>query len=276
MSASAYTNQYSSASKGGLAAPSAYRGVTESGEKARTTPIPRPGLATSAETSTPVPVSVPAPPKEPEPSRISAAEQGTAPVPAAAPVWRIIGEAFHAYVIVECDDKLLLIDKHAAHERVLFEELRARMRERTDATQILMLPMQISLSVEDVGLLEAYRAEVEAIGFAFTAKSHAVSVSEIPEGLEPAAAAELLTSLPVTLAEENGSAALSRDILFEKALYQGACKAAIKAGREYPPEHIEWLCKKLMALPDITVCPHGRPVAMELSHAAIDRQFKRT
>ena len=179
-------------------------------------------------------------------------------------------------MIVECDDKLLLIDKHAAHERVLFENLRARMQERTDATQILMLPMQISLSAEDVGLLEAYRGEVEAIGFAFTAKEHAISVSEIPEGLEPAAAAELISTLPVTLGQENGSAKLTRDILFEKALYQGACKAAIKAGREYPPEHIEWLCKKLMELPDITVCPHGRPVAMELSHAAIDHQFKRT
>jgi len=82
-------------------------------------------------------------------------------------------------------------------------------------------------------------------------------------------------SLPVTLAEGTGDAKLARDILFERALYQGACKAAIKAGRSYPPEYVEELVKKLMALPDITVCPHGRPVAMVLSHAQIDRQFKR-
>ena len=55
-----------------------------------------------------------------------------------------------------------------------------------------------------------------------------------------------------------------------------ACKAAIKGGRDYPPEYNEVLCKKLFSLPDITVCPHGRPVAMTLSHANIDRQFKRT
>ena len=55
----------------------------------------------------------------------------------------------------------------------------------------------------------------------------------------------------------------------------GTC-AAIKGGRDYPPEYNEELCRKLMALPDITVCPHGRPVAMELTHAALDRQFKRT
>lgn len=193
----------------------------------------------------------------------------------AAPVWRIIGEAFSAYVIVECDDKLLLIDKHAAHERVLFEELRARMKERTDTTQILLLPLSLSVSAEDAALFEAYRTEIEAVGFAFTLSSYTVEVSEIPEGLKPAEAGELLLSLPVTLAEGTGDAKLARDILFERALYQGACKAAIKAGRSYPPEYVEELVKKLMALPDITVCPHGRPVAMVLSHAQIDRQFKR-
>ena len=92
----------------------------------------------------------------------------------------------------------------------------------------------------------------------------------------PAAAAELLQTLADQLHEGTGNAALSRDILFEKALYQGACKAAIKAGREYPPEYIEWLCQQLQKLPDITVCPHGRPVAMELKHSYIDRQFKRS
>lgn len=194
---------------------------------------------------------------------------------AAAPVWRIIGEAFSAYVIVECDDKLLLIDKHAAHERVLFEELRARMKERTDATQILLLPLSLSVSPEDAALFEAYRTEIESVGFAFTLSTYTVEVSEIPEGLKPAEAGELLLSLPVTLAEGTGDAKLARDILFERALYQGACKAAIKAGRSYPPEYVEELVKKLIALPDITVCPHGRPVAMVLSHAQIDRQFKR-
>ncbi|MBE6604274.1 MAG: DNA mismatch repair endonuclease MutL [Ruminococcaceae bacterium] len=193
----------------------------------------------------------------------------------AVPVWRIIGEAFHAYVIVECDDKLLLIDKHAAHERVLFEELRAKLQTREDTAQILLLPLTLPLGSEDAALLEAYREEIAAIGFAFSVGEHSVSVHEIPEGLKPAEAGELLLSLPHTLSEGTGNAALSRDILFEKALYQGACKAAIKAGREYPPEYVKWLVERLMALPDITVCPHGRPVAMVLSHANIDRQFKR-
>ena len=194
-----------------------------------------------------------------------------------APAWRLVGEVFHTYLVVERGETLLLIDKHAAHERVLFEELNARRKARgREATQLLLLPIEVPLSGEDRDTLVANRDEVEAVGFAFRLSAHAASVSEIPEGLEPAAAGELLASLAVTLREGTGTAAHADDLHFEKALYQSACKAAIKGGRDYPPEYNEELCKKLMALPDVTVCPHGRPVAMELTHAALDRQFKRT
>lgn len=189
--------------------------------------------------------------------------------------WRIIGEAFLTYVIVERGDELLVIDKHAAHERILFEKLRAAMSTDALGTQMMLVPIKLTLSSEDAARLEAFRTEIESIGFSFTAKAHEVDVFEIPEGLKPAEASELLLSLSTTLAEGTGSAALSRDIIFEKALYQGACKAAIKGGREYPPEYTEHLVGELMALPDITVCPHGRPVAMVLTHANIDSQFKR-
>ena len=73
-----------------------------------------------------------------------------------------------------------------------------------------------------------------------------------------------------------GTVNVTRDIIFEKALYQASCKAAIKAGREYSKENIEALVAELMSLGDITFCPHGRPVAMELSKKNIDRQFART
>lgn len=190
--------------------------------------------------------------------------------------WRIVGEVFRSYIVVECGEKMLLIDKHAAHERVLFEQLRANMKKRREVTQILLIPMTLSLSREDADTLALYKAEVEAVGFAYTAAEQSVAVTEIPEGLSPSAAGELLQTLAEQLSSGTGNAALSREIVFEKALYQGACKAAIKAGRDYPPEYIEWLCEQLQSIPDITVCPHGRPVAMELTHAYIDRQFKRS
>ena len=86
----------------------------------------------------------------------------------------------------------------------------------------------------------------------------------------------MLGTMAGRLIDNTGSVKLTRDIIFEKALYQAACKAAIKGGREYAPEHIEWLVKQLMELPDITFCPHGRPVAMELTRRTLDRQFDRS
>ena len=228
----------------------------------------------------PIPTDADAPPTlshSPAVAEVSApesVEEQPTPVAEVLP-WRIVGEVFHSYIVVECGDKMLLIDKHAAHERVLFERLRANMQNREETSQILLIPLRIALGGEDVQTLSVYREEVEAVGFAYTADAHGIDVSEIPTGLSPAAASELLQVLASALREGTGNAALARDLVFEKALYQSACKAAIKAGREYPPEYTEWLCEQLQKLPDITVCPHGRPVAMELTHAYIDRQFKR-
>ena len=190
--------------------------------------------------------------------------------------WRIIGEAFHCYVIVERGEQLLLIDKHAAHERILFEELKKKLAGCERATQIMMLPIEIDFSSADIATLDLYHTEIEAIGFTYTKSAGKVCVDEIPAELSPAAAEALLMTLAASLNDTTADATIARDLLFEKALYQAACKAAIKGGREYPPEYTRELCAKLFALPDITVCPHGRPVAMTLSHANIDRQFRRS
>ena len=85
----------------------------------------------------------------------------------------------------------------------------------------------------------------------------------------------MITAMADRLTNGTGQADITRNILFEKALYQAACKASIKGGKEYPPEYVAWLIARLMELPDITVCPHGRPVAMVLSKKNIERQFGR-
>lgn len=210
---------------------------------------------------------------EPVPSNAPCEASSEAPRTLA---YRILGEAFHAYVLVEMEEKLLLIDKHAAHERILFEELKAGMRDRNKASQLLMVPIEVMVTSDEIETLVQFREEIEAVGFAFTVGRYAVSVTEMPEGISTDAVADMLTVIAERLKEQTGSARLTRDTVFEKALYQASCKAAIKAGREYSDGHIEWLVAKLMALPDITVCPHGRPVAMELTKKNLDHQFERS
>ncbi|MBQ2308553.1 MAG: hypothetical protein II373_03150, partial [Clostridia bacterium] len=219
------------------------------------------------------------PPKaSPEPApTVAPATREAIPETAAEPLsHRIVGEAFNSYVIVERGDTMLLIDKHAAHERIIFEELKAAMRSASPTSQMLMLPLEIMMTSEEIQTIEQYRKEIEATGFEFSAGRYSVSVSAIPEGIGTDAVSDMLVVIAERLRSGTGTADVTRDIVFEKALYQASCKAAIKAGREYATEHIKWIVDKLMAIPDITVCPHGRPVAMELSKKNLDRQFERT
>lgn len=202
----------------------------------------------------------------------------------AIPTYRIIGEAFHSYVLVEKFDPenpvLLLVDKHAAHERIIFERLKAGMRrglaEGEQVSRLLMLPIAFMLTASEIVAIGQYRTEIEDLGFSFECGNHTVSVSEIPQGIEPNAVEDFFGVIAGRLLDGTGSAALTRDILFEKALYQASCKAAVKAGREYADEHIEYIIDQLMALPDITFCPHGRPVAMEMPKKRIDHRFQRS
>lgn len=192
------------------------------------------------------------------------------------PHYRIVGEAFNSYVIVEVGEKMLIIDKHAAHERIIFEELKANMYSSDVPSQLLMIPVEIMLMSDEVSALEEYRREIEAVGFEFSSQRNSVSIFSLPMGIEPDAVGDMFTVIADRIKNGTGSVDVTRNIVFEKALYQASCKAAIKAGREYPAEHQKWVVDKLMQIPDITFCPHGRPVAMELSKKNIDRQFERT
>ncbi len=189
---------------------------------------------------------------------------------------RVVGELFNCYVVVELEDKFLLVDKHAAHERINFEKLKAGMKKNERPSQLLMIPIDVMLTSEEVHIISEYRAEIESLGFEFSTARNTVSVTAIPGGVEAGNVSDMLATIADRLKNGTGNAGITRDILFEKALYQAACKASIKGGREYPPEYVEWLIAEMMKIPDITVCPHGRPVAMEISRKNLERQFGRT
>lgn len=214
----------------------------------------------------PIPV-----PKNPVPEQKSVAVE--APVK---PEYRIIGEVFNSYIIVQVEEKMLIIDKHAAHERIIFEQLKKNMYSEGVSSQLLMLPIDVMLMTDEVAAIEEYRQEMEAVGFEFTSSRNTVSVTALPVGIEQDAVADMFAVAADRIKNGTGKVELTRNIIFEKALYQASCKAAIKAGREYADGHGKWIVDKLMELPDVTFCPHGRPVAMELSKKNIDRQFERT
>lgn len=191
--------------------------------------------------------------------------------------YRILGEAFNSYVFVETGEKLLVIDKHAAHERVLFEDMKKNIASGISSSQVLMLPLEIRLSHDELDAVLRFDGEIRSTGFDFIADgaSRSVRVVAIPSALSASDAETLFVTIAGQLASGTGNADVARSIFYEQALHQASCKAAIKAGRVYDQGHIEWLCGRVISDPAIRFCPHGRPVAFEISKNDIEHWFKR-
>ncbi|MBQ9415468.1 MAG: DNA mismatch repair endonuclease MutL [Clostridia bacterium] len=229
----------------------------------------------------PMPSVPPEPPVPPVPATPPAPPTGEElPVSGPAPVlpnYRIAGILFKTYILVEKEDgTALLIDQHAAHERLNFERFKAMMEQESPATQMLAVPLEVMLTSEEVGSLELYREELTQLGFSFHSGRNTLYVDGFPQGVDIRDVPGMLQEMAGRIVEGTGTPTLTRDVVFERALYQASCKASIKGGRTYAEEDIACLVEELMRLPDITVCPHGRPVAMVIRKSNLDHQFERT
>lgn len=192
------------------------------------------------------------------------------------PEYKMIGEAFNSYVIVEMGDTLYMIDKHAAHERIIFEDLKQKIKLAEHSSQMLLIPIEVHLATEEKASLCEWGDDIKKTGFGYEVKENGtVSIYEIPAGIEPQAAEDMFVTFASALAFGEGDAKKTRDEFFEKALYQASCKAAIKAGRVYEEEHIKWICDRVLSLDNIKYCPHGRPVAFEITKHFLEKQFER-
>ncbi len=198
------------------------------------------------------------------------------------PEFTIIGEAYNCYVMVQLEDRLLIVDKHAAHERILFDELCRKMRSAERSSQILMYPVRVPVREEEAEALSEYKEQICAMGFAYTydKAAGALIISEVPSELGRDRGADMMSELASVLYDSTGSVDATSTKYFEAKLYQASCKAAVKGGRVYAPEHISWIISRLLQKPDengcvIKTCPHGRPVAFEIKKNSIERQFER-
>ncbi len=192
------------------------------------------------------------------------------------PEYRIVGEAFDCYVMVESEGALLVIDKHAAHERIIFEELKKQcLVGEGVVSQALLLPVIIPLSPTLESAVSDFSEDISAVGFEFALTDGAAEITAIPKDISTFDAEGLFVKMADELSSGRGNPAVTDAIRRERALYQVACKAAIKGGRYYNDEIIKWLVERVLALPDITVCPHGRPIAYKLTKLELDKQFER-
>lgn len=191
-------------------------------------------------------------------------------IPEAEP-YKVIGEAFKTYILVEQGEKLLLIDKHAAHERMLFESFRAS--QNAIETQMLLVPVTVTLSkeeysavLENLDLLSKAGYVVEDFG------SGMVILTECPTAVADSDLAVIVMELAGYLADNR------KELIPEKLdwiYHSTACRAAIKAGDKTSAFELNSFVEKLLNNPDIRYCPHGRPVLIELTKRDIEKNFGR-
>ena len=190
--------------------------------------------------------------------------------------YKLLGEVFDCYIFVEYEGELLVIDKHAAHERVIFEDLkRQNENDGRVASQALLLPIAVSLSAPAAEIAVQEIEVFKAIGFDFDRSGNVINLTAIPACIGSSDAETLFAKMADELFDGKGKPEITEAIRKEKALYQIACKAAIKGGRKYDESVIRWLVNKLLSLPDVIVCPHGRPVAFKLTKNELDKHFSR-
>lgn len=195
-------------------------------------------------------------------------------VPAPEP-YRIAGVLFNCYVIAEFSDRVIIIDKHAAHERIIFEMLKENTKLSHRSSQILFLPIEVTVSSEEYAALRDYSSELEKTGFAAKfAENNKVLICEVPVGIENDDVPDMIITVASKLSR-GFSAVEEREAAYERALYQASCKAAVKAGRYDEPETVKWICDRVINDPKIRFCPHGRPVSMEMKKSDFDKQFSR-
>ena len=184
--------------------------------------------------------------------------------------WRLVGEAFDTYLIVEQGAELLLIDKHAAHERILFEKLRARTE--PVLPQLLLQPIICTPEREETAVLLENSALLAEFGYDYTDLGGALAIRQIPAELDPAEAASSLTALAGELL---AGKQLAPEALRDNLLHTVACKAAIKGSRHTDEAEKRALVAEVLSRSDIQYCPHGRPVCIRLTRGQLERQFKR-
>ena len=227
-------------------------------------PEPAPSLPPLPET--PKPSAPEMPVKAPEPEM----EQTALEMPKA-DTWRMVGELYRTYILVEEGDNAFLIDKHAAHERILFEKLKAS--QESISGQTLLQPMPVRLSPAAAGELLGNTELLEELGFEIEEfGENTVLARQIPMDLSEEAAAEALETLADDLL--NGRRE-SRDTVRDTLLHTVACKAAIKAGWVSDEKELLAIAKAVMEREDLKYCPHGRPICVSLSQKMLEKQFKR-
>lgn len=186
---------------------------------------------------------------------------------------RIIGQLFDTYWLVQYEDKLFIIDQHAAHEKVLYEKTMKKVQNQTFSSQTLSPPVILTLSLAEVEMLEKYQKEITAFGYEiepFGGKEYAITA--IPADFTGIDMKTMFIDMLDDFANIGGKDA--PNLIMEKVASM-SCKAAIKGNQHISLTEMEQLLDELLQLENPYNCPHGRPTIISMSKYEIEKKFKR-
>ena len=195
--------------------------------------------------------------------------------------YKILGEAFYGYILIEKNEKIVIIDKHAAHERIIYDTIIQKARKNKNPqfkSQILLVPEEVALTPKEVAGVLDIEDEIKNLGIVFGWKDeNTVLITEVPAELSDTNSGEIIREAAYLSSEGNPAA---HQTIFEKlamisAKKSAACRAAMKSGIRDSAENISWLAEKVLNYENVKYCPHGRPVAFEITKSDIEKQFKR-
>ena len=185
--------------------------------------------------------------------------------------FRIIGEAFKNYIIAEVNNEIILVDKHAAHERILFEQLKSG--EQDLKCQMLLIPVTVMLSNNEYDALVSNKATAEKLGFNFKENRNlSVTVDGVPAILGHCDVADLTIELAHNFSVNYSN---PMPVILDEMYHTFACKAAIKANDENDLKELSVIVKNILENDNIRYCPHGRPVMFKITKYELEKQFKR-
>ena len=187
------------------------------------------------------------------------------------PEIKIIGEAFGLYIIAEAEGKMIMVDKHAAHERIIFERLKSRNCRQY--SQALLTYIKVLLTAEEFDAMENNADLLEDMGFSFNfAEKPFVTAKAVPTFIMEMDMEEIICEVADNLLKHKQNPQTG---ILDDMLHTMACKAAVKAHDKSSPEEMKSLVEQVFMDENVRHCPHGRPVMFTMTKANIDHQFKR-
>lgn len=187
--------------------------------------------------------------------------------------FKVCGQVFNTYIILQMDNDMILMDQHAAHERLYFEQLMDEWRNKRQMPQVLLLPIIMDFSPMDFEVCRENFDFFSSLGFDMDVfGERSVIIRQIPYAEDEDVVRDTVDEIVTLLGDGSVDAGAE---LFEDALHTMACKRAVKGNKALSMQEMESLAERILSLPDINTCPHGRPITIKMSKYNLEKQFKR-